>query len=611
MIDLSTVVSIDTPKAVVRIESGNNVVWECPKTVRVVSLGDSIAAGHTINDRWETDYGYDSQYGSNGNKFTEIVPNSYTDLIKRDLTDKYGEYKISVKSFAKSGDTVADLIAKLSHDVVKYTISKADIVTICIGANDVLQPALSHLNEYINSGDLSSLTATVQSNLTILDTDDNANSYVSLFNKLVAINPNAKFVFTTVYNPYKYLWADEGRNGFFGPLLSTIPEITILGFEIHTLIKNGLLDTSTVKKLFSRINGLSAWAETNVNGLNTVIKNNIRDYNNPNFIVADSKVLFDTFPDRSISAPYHYNDLVSVEYTRGYDTAQMDWGRLWGDTNPAVFWTTLATRHVSVSGFDINGFVNELIPLIIDRVILPDTDPHPEEYGHYALKRSFADALGWMSLQRHTITFNANGGVGSMPNQTVTTLDGLTAYANINTNLFSSSSNMEGYHFTGWNTKADGSGVSYSDGQFVGITGNLTLYAQWSNMCTLTYMHTNHTNLYSDDETGHMECYNLWISGTCMPKFGKFSEGSVTTYQIAYGTRVGVVISNYNPSELTYDDCNCDIYFNGQNVASGYKEALYEFTLTSDTTVDFRWKIAGSITTFNAKSWEDCYITTY
>ena len=33
-----------------------------------VSLGDSIAAGHSINSKWESDYGTGSQFGENGNK---------------------------------------------------------------------------------------------------------------------------------------------------------------------------------------------------------------------------------------------------------------------------------------------------------------------------------------------------------------------------------------------------------------------------------------------------------------------------------------------------------------------------------------------------------------
>ena len=36
-----------------------------------------------------------------------------------------------------------------------------------------------------------------------------------------------------------------------------------------------------------------------------------------------------------------------------------------------------------------------------------------------------------------------------------------------------------GYYFTSWNTKADGSGSSYSDGAYATFYSNTTLYAQW------------------------------------------------------------------------------------------------------------------------------------
>ncbi len=38
----------------------------------------------------------------------------------------------------------------------------------------------------------------------------------------------------------------------------------------------------------------------------------------------------------------------------------------------------------------------------------------------------------------------------------------------------------DGYVFSGWNTKPDGSGEKYGPGQDITLTENLTLYAQWS-----------------------------------------------------------------------------------------------------------------------------------
>lgn len=71
-----------------------------------------------------------------------------------------------------------------------------------------------------------------------------------------------------------------------------------------------------------------------------------------------------------------------------------------------------------------------------------------------------------------TITFDANAAdaTGTMDAQT------LTATGNLNTVQFK----RAGYWFTGWNTKADGSGFPCEDGSEITPNGNdMTLYAQW------------------------------------------------------------------------------------------------------------------------------------
>lgn len=616
MTKLSEVTSIKVPEGdVFEVRAGGALLWK-RALAGYVSLGDSIAAGHTINDDWEADYGTGSQYGENGNASTVIVPGSYTNLIMGELAGRYGANRVSATSFAQSGDRVDDLINKLSHEEVRNAIARADIVTVCIGANDVLEPALSHLEEYINAGDavLDEIAATVEGNLATLDNDASPVSYKALFDKLTDINPNAKYVFMTVYNPYKYLWLDESKGGFFGPMLNSIPQMTLLGFiEVDELIKSDLLNTSAVQTLFARVNGLCDWAEKYVSALNAVLRSKIGSYQavNPNFSLTDAKLLFETIPDRTYSAAHHYNDLVSVEYTRGYDTAQMNWGALWGSEDVGTYWLNLATKYVSASGFDISGFANDLIGQVVEKVVVPDVDPHPEEYGHYVLKRAFADALGWQPLTRYRITYGANGGAGSMPAQEVACVGDMAAFVTIQENAFAAGA--EGYYFTGWNTAADGSGTAYASGQAISLAGNLTLYAQWSNLYTVRYMHTNHADklLYPDDKnTGHQECYDLWIDGQQMPDFGVFTN-AVTEYKLPYNAHIGVVVSSYNPSEITYDDATCSVYWNGEVVASGHGGTSYLFHLDRNITIDFRWKIAGSIATFNAQSWEDCHITTW
>lgn len=78
---------------------------------------------------------------------------------------------------------------------------------------------------------------------------------------------------------------------------------------------------------------------------------------------------------------------------------------------------------------------------------------------------------GGGSGTQFTVTFNANGGNGTMQSQTFK----LGKQQALNANTFT----REGYTFASWNTKADASGTSYTDGQEIIVVQNITLYAQW------------------------------------------------------------------------------------------------------------------------------------
>ena len=72
----------------------------------------------------------------------------------------------------------------------------------------------------------------------------------------------------------------------------------------------------------------------------------------------------------------------------------------------------------------------------------------------------------------YTVTFEANGGTGSMDDQTFTYGEEKALTENTFTRT--------GYTFAGWNTQADGNGTSYADGEELSLTDNLTLYALWT-----------------------------------------------------------------------------------------------------------------------------------
>ena len=83
----------------------------------------------------------------------------------------------------------------------------------------------------------------------------------------------------------------------------------------------------------------------------------------------------------------------------------------------------------------------------------------------------------------YTVTFNANGGSGTISNQSFT--------YDIEKALTANTFTRKGYEFTGWNTQANGSGDSYSDKESVSNLSAtdgaiVTLYAQWNQLSPTT-----------------------------------------------------------------------------------------------------------------------------
>lgn len=76
------------------------------------------------------------------------------------------------------------------------------------------------------------------------------------------------------------------------------------------------------------------------------------------------------------------------------------------------------------------------------------------------------------ALAPATITFNANGGSGTVPSA-------ISTYVGVSNTIPSNSLTRTGYTFNGWNTASDGSGTAYATGSTITPTGNVTLYAQW------------------------------------------------------------------------------------------------------------------------------------
>lgn len=130
----------------------------------------------------------------------------------------------------------------------------------------------------------------------------------------------------------------------------------------------------------------------------------------------------------------------------------------------------------------------------------------------------------------YTITFNSNGGTGTMTSQTVS--------YNISTYLNSNTFIRTGYNFTGWNTSADGTGTPYLNGASIENLGDIELFAQWelNNDCTVTFNSNGGTGTMSPQIVPYNTPTELTPNGYTkvdyvFDRWNTQADGSGTWYQ--------------------------------------------------------------------------------
>jgi uncharacterized repeat protein (TIGR02543 family) len=185
---------------------------------------------------------------------------------------------------------------------------------------------------------------------------------------------------------------------------------------------------------------------------------------------------------------------------------------------------------------------------------------------------------------KYTVNYNGNGADGGSVKAQSCTYD--TPFS-IRGNSFVKT----GYTFTGWNTKSDGSGTSYSPTQSVkNLTatngGKVTLYAQWQvNSGTIYYnaaggtisdaphYDANHAMYYTLDSMGtgmvfqSPSVYQSYIYVTNTMNYTKSSEMNLYNYGTFHLTRTGYHI---NPGQ----EWTCGGYVFNQDSADPYCSVL-------------------------------------
>jgi hypothetical protein len=144
--------------------------------------------------------------------------------------------------------------------------------------------------------------------------------------------------------------------------------------------------------------------------------------------------------------------------------------------------TVSASAYTSILASSILSIVQELLAQggwtsgdAISFIITGATSGSPLEYCSYATGSPKYEQLSitYTSGGGYTVTFNNNGGTGSLTAETDSSPTALS--------LFSTGTMaLAAFHFVGWNTVADGTGTAYADGATYAFSASATLYAQWA-----------------------------------------------------------------------------------------------------------------------------------
>jgi len=161
-----------------------------------------------------------------------------------------------------------------------------------------------------------------------------------------------------------------------------------------------------------------------------------------------------------------------------------------------------------------------------------------------------------------TISFNANGGTGSMTAATVVNGSGYTIPAN--------TFNWTNHAFMRWDTSPAGTGTSYAAGaNIASVTANITLYAIWQiDSCTITFNGNGAT------------------------------AGSMTSGTVAYGGDYTIPANAFSRTGYTFLRWNTSSAGNGTNYAAGAEIP----DVTSNITLYAIWQITTRAISFNPVS---------
>jgi len=235
-----------------------------------------------------------------------------------------------------------------------------------------------------------------------------------------------------------------------------------------------------------------------------------------------------------------------------------------------------------------NGASSADMSKFITMMVSTDHAIQPSQFGAWSSLLQTAETDMWYYYKH--ITFDANGGAGSMRNQ-VFENSGVIAV-----NSFV----RDGYAFKGWNTRADGKGRAYDNCSVITATstdkGPVTLYAQWERIeMDVIVSESGYATVFSDKYLivpANVEVYGFTYSNGNLVQSAVIYPGAVLhagqgylvkaaagTYTFTFSTLTATAPESVLTGSTTETDTPAgNIYVWGKPDGDGYEYGFYKYT---------------------------------